>query len=56
MSNSSLPSIVHLSIFGCAILIFLSLTYKKNNSSEEITAENIQVHPAGFTRKFPKDA
>ena len=30
MSNSSLPSIVHLSIFGCAILIFLSLTYKKN--------------------------
>src|SRR3989338_16857 len=30
MSNSSLPFIAHLSIFGCAILIFLSLTYKKN--------------------------
>ena len=30
MSNSSLPFIAHLSIFSCAILIFLSLTYKKN--------------------------
>src|SRR3989338_6319416 len=30
MSNSSLPFIAHLSIFSCATLIFLSLTYKKN--------------------------
>lgn len=30
MSNSSLLYITHLIIFGCAILIFLSLAYKKN--------------------------